>query len=53
MPDLPGLHHVCSELNITYGGGWDGTSQITSSSANCVIITLLTEHCGREKATYL
>lgn len=44
------LNHVSRELNITRrGGGWDGTSQITSSSSNCIIVACWL--CGGKTAT--
>lgn len=44
------LNHVSRELNITQsGGGWDGTSQITSSSSNCIIVACWL--CGEKTAT--
>lgn len=36
MPHHVWRHHVRSELNIPYGGGWGATLQITSSPAVCV-----------------
>lgn len=50
MPNCLWLHHVRSELSRTYGGGWDG-SEITSSGANCVIITLLAELGAKDIGT--